>query len=197
MNSISDILDVMLVGRKKIGSLTISAVITEAYTDDVTVTNLPVETNATISDHAYMNPRQIVMKCGWSNADTSALFGAAAVAFDTTGANSMVGGTYIDAVYSKLLQLQADHELLDIVTTRRKYSNMLVTSLSLETDNASGAALPISVTLQQVNVVNTKSTTLPPRANQARPAATAETQSMGTKSALPARPARGGSFTPS
>ncbi|RRA01115.1 phage baseplate protein [Burkholderia cepacia] len=197
MTSLSDILDVTLVGSKKIGSITISAMIEEIHSDNLVITEHPTANGAPINDHAYVRPRELVLKCGWSNSDYSALLGAASVAFDTTGANTMTTGSYIDAIYSKLLQLQAARELIDVVTTRRKYSNMLVQGLTVVTDKQSSAALMITATMRQMIIVNTKTTKLPPRANQASPAATAETQNTGVKSPVLATPSPGGSVTPS
>ncbi|MBU9380640.1 phage baseplate protein [Burkholderia gladioli] len=197
MTTISDVLDVTLTGGKSIGGVPISAVVEEIYNDDIVITDHPVEKDTPINDHAYQMPRQVVMKCGWSNADYSALLGAASVSFDPTGANTMATGTYVDAVYSKLLKLQADFQLLDVTTTRRKYKNVLIRGLTLVVDPKTSSSLMVTATLKQVNIVSTKATTLPPRANQANPAATAETQSAGAKSATPATPAPGGSVSPS
>ncbi|WP_446902992.1 phage baseplate protein [Burkholderia sp. YIM B11467] len=196
MTTQSDILDVTLVGSKKIGSVRIAATIEEVYSDEVVVTEHPVETGAPVNDHAYMRPREYVIKCGWSNADYEALLGAAVVPFDDTGANSMATGTYVDAVYSQLLQIQSIRKPIDIVSTRRKYSNMLIGTISVVTDQKSGSALMLTASLKQVNIVSTQATKLPPRANQANPAATAETQNAGAKSAVPATPAPGGSVSP-
>ncbi|HEM8999479.1 TPA: hypothetical protein U2T46_001524 [Burkholderia cenocepacia] len=196
MSTLSDILDVTLVGSKKIGSVTISAAIEEVYSDEVIVTEHPVENGAPVNDHAFMRPREILMKCGWSNADYQALLGSAVASFDDTGANTMATGTYVDAIYSQLLQIQAKRERVDVVTTRRKYSNMLITGLSVVTDQKSGSALMLTASLKQVIIVSTQATKLPPRANQANPAATAETQNAGAKSAVPATPAPGGSVPP-
>ncbi|UTV56431.1 phage baseplate protein [Burkholderia arboris] len=196
MSALSDILDVMLVGSKKIGSVTIAASIEEVYSDEVVVTEHPVETGAPVNDHAFMRPREILMKCGWSNADYEALLGAAVVSFDDSGANTMATGTYVDAVYSQLLQIQSVRLPIDVVSTRRKYSNMLITGLSVVTDQKSGSALMLTASLKQVIIVSTQATKLPPRSNQANPAATAETQNAGVKSAMPATPAPGGSVPP-
>ncbi len=196
MTTISDVLDVTLTGGKKIGGVPISAIVEEVYSDNVMITEHPIEKDAPINDHAYVRPREIVMKCGWSNADYSALLGSAVVSFDPTGANTMATGTYIDAIYSQLLQLQANSERIDVVTTRRKYSNMLIQGLTVVTDQKSSSALLVTATLKQVIIVSTKATTLPPKANQANPAATAETVNAGVKSAVPATPAPGGAVPP-
>ncbi len=191
---LSDILDVTLVGGKKIGSVTIAATIEEVYSDEVVVTEHPVEDGAPVNDHAYKRQPELLMKCGWSNADYQALLGAPVVAFDDN--SSMSTGTYVDAIYSQLLKIQNLRQPIDVISTRRKYSKMLITGLSVVTDQKSGSALMLTASLKQVTIVSTQATKLPPRANQANPAATAETQNAGAKSAVPASPAPGGSVPP-
>ncbi|MGN4188685.1 phage baseplate protein [Burkholderia gladioli] len=193
MPSVSDLLDVTLVGSKKIGTIAIQALVEEVYSDQLVVTESPIEDGAEIADHAYLRPRELVLKCGWSNSAYEALLGSAVVSFDSTGANSMASSSYIDGVYSRLLQLQSNRERFDVVTTRRRYQNMLLTGLTVTVDPKTSAALMLTASLKQIFVVSTKATKLPPKANQANPAATAETINAGVKSAVPATPAPGGS----
>ncbi|MCM2483372.1 phage baseplate protein [Burkholderia glumae] len=193
MSLVSEQPDVTLVDSKRIGTIAIRALVEEVYTDQLAVTESPIEDGASINDHAFMRPRELVMKCGWSNADYEALLGSAVVSFDATGANSMATGSYVDSVYSKLLQLQSTRERFDVVTTRRRYRNMLLTGLTVVVDPKTSAALMLTATLKQIVVVATKATKLPPKENQIDPAATSETINAGVKSAVPATPAPGGS----
>ncbi|MDD1789104.1 phage baseplate protein [Burkholderia gladioli] len=193
MPSVSDLLDVTLVGSKKIGTISIQALVEEIHTDSLVVTESPIEDGAEIADHAYLRPRELVLKCGWSNSAYEALLGSAVVSFDSTGANSMSSGTYIDGIYARLLKLQADRERFDVVTTRRRYKNMLLTGLTVVVDSKTSQGLMITATLRQIIVVSTKATKLPPKTDQLNPAATSETINAGVKSAVPATPAPGGS----
>ncbi|MNL73606.1 hypothetical protein D3C87_1990870 [compost metagenome] len=63
-------------------------------------------------------------------------------------------------------------------------------------DQKTGEALSVTATLKQIRIVQTQATRLPPKENQASPQATAETQNTGTKAAMPATPAPGGSVPP-
>lgn len=186
--------DVMTITTKTLDQIRIGVTIEETYTDDLMFTQNPVEKGAPITDHAYKSPPKVVIKCGWSNADYAALQKSSAVQFDPLGSTTQPG--YIDEVYSKLLALQASRQVFRAVTSRRNYEKVLLTNLSVTHNDKTSAALMVTATLQQVRIVETRATTLPPRDDQADPSRTAETQNAGSKQATPATPAPGGSVAP-
>lgn len=182
-------LDMILLSSKKIGDITISATLEEVYHDELTITEHPVENGANINDHAFKRPNEVIIKCGWSNADYTAILGGTPAKVN----NGMPAtSTYVDAVYSQLLALQESRKPFDLVTCRRQYSNMLIQSLMVINDDKTSGALMVTATLREVIIVKTKATTLPPRDVQEDPAATAETENKGTKAPVPATPAPGG-----
>lgn len=69
---------------------------------------------------------------------------------------------------------------------------MLMTSLVQTTSVKSEYTLEVEATFKQIIIVDTHSTHLPPSADQARPAATAETSDAGTQQAVVGVPAPGG-----
>ncbi|WAL85279.1 hypothetical protein OYT13_13815 [Pandoraea sp. XJJ-1] len=184
----------MTIIPKTLGTIRIGVTIEEVYTDELQITEHPVEQGAQITDHAFKRQPDVVLKCGWSNADYAALLGSSVVQFDNFGSTTQSG--YIDAVYSKLLELQASRIPFDAVTSRRKYSNALLQGLRVVHDAKTSGALMLTATLRQIRIVQTKATKLPPRDSQADPSRTAETQNTGSKQAVPATPAPGGSVTP-
>jgi len=192
--SILDFFDVMTIIPKTLGTIRIGVTVEELYSDELQITEHPVEQGAQITDHAFKRQPDVVLKCGWSNADYSALLGSSVVQFDNFGSTTQSG--YIDAVYSKLLDLQQSRVPFDAVTSRRKYSNVLLQGLRVVHDAKTSGALMLTATLRQIRIVQTKATTLPPRDNQADPSRTAETQNTGSKQAVPATPAPGGSVSP-
>lgn len=192
--SILDFFDVMTIIPKKLGTIRIGVTVEEVYNDELQITEHPVERDAPITDHSFKRQPDVVLKCGWSNADYSALLGSSVVQFDQFGSTTQSG--YIDAVYSKLLALQATRVPFDAVTSRRKYSNVLLQGLRVVHDAKTSGALMLTATLRQIRIVQTKATRLPPRDDQADPSRTAETQNTGSKQAVPATPAPGGSVTP-
>ncbi|QYY33430.1 hypothetical protein K2O51_22955 [Cupriavidus pinatubonensis] len=178
---------------KRLGSITIPVTFEEAYQDELQITEHPVEKGAEINDHAFKRQPEVVIKCGWSNADLKALAGTLQAIFV---GGSLPTADYISTVYSQLLALQELREPFDVVTSLRQYDSMLFKSLGVVKDQKTGLALSVTATLKEIRIVQTQATTLPPRENQADPAATAETQNTGVKAATPATPAPGGSVPP-
>ncbi|VVD75642.1 hypothetical protein PAQ31011_00856 [Pandoraea aquatica] len=192
--NILEFFDVMTIIPKSLDEIRIGVTIEETYTDDLMFTQFPVEKGAPITDHAYKSPPKVVIKCGWSNADYAALKASGAVSQFPQGSTTQSG--YIDTVYSQLLALQASRRPFRAVTSRRNYDAMLLTSLSVTHNDKTSEALMLTATLQQLRIVETRATTLPPRDDQADPSRTAETQNVGSKQATPATPAPGGSVAP-
>lgn len=188
------ILDLIFLNTKKsIGKIEIMAVVEEVHNDELTITEHPVERGAPISDHAFKRPAEVTLKCGWTNASFTALSGAIKESFL---GGSMSKSDYISSVYSQLLALQQSRELIDVVTSKRLYSNMLLQGLTVVTDPKTSEALMATATLREVIIVTTQATTLPPRNQQADPSKTAEAIDGGTKSAVTATPSPGGAVPP-
>lgn len=179
----------------------------EKHTDDLEITEHPVEQGAMISDHAYKRPAKLVMNLGWSNSPSSSgslingLIAGAAANSRTVNTIANVGGlvqgalgiqsalngsdaNQIQAIYQSLLRLQEARALFVIYTAKRVYVNMVCESLVTETDFKSANALPITMTCKQVILVNTQTVQLP-KATQATPQATASPIDKGTKTLAP------------
>lgn len=181
--------------RRSIGTLVAEATIKEVSTDELQITEHPVAVGASIVDHAFKKPAQVVIECGWSNSSLSSVVGIKA-ARTTLSGGDVFGSDYVSAVYNRLLALQDSREPFDVFTGKRVYRNMLMISLALTTDAKSDHALMVSVTCKQILITHTESMTLPPRHNQADPAATSEIVNSGTRQIATAFPAPGGSWTP-
>lgn len=151
--------------KRALGPLTMHCVVEEGHSDDLEITEHPVEQGATINDHAYKKPAEVTLRGGWSNSSKEA------------GGNE----GYVREMYAKLLELQEKREPFDLVTGKRAYKNMLIQSLAVTTDQTSETILLITATLKQVNIVQTQATTMPPRKVQKNPAKTGGTTDKGTK----------------
>lgn len=152
----------------------------EHHTDEMQITDHPVEKGAIISDHAYKLPAEVRITCGWSNSPSKAtgLIGAAvgaaaalggtpaavlAAALPTVGAiqstmSTLVGSDsgQVKAIYQKLLELQSSGVPFDILTGKRSYKNMLFKSLSVTTDQETENALMVVATCRQVLIATTR-----------------------------------------
>lgn len=183
-----------LTPKGKIGPIEIQASLEEILSDTLQVTEHPVEKGASITDHSYMRPSEVVLHCGWSNSSAQALLGAAS-AFVNGGGSPR--SDYISGIYSQLQALQQSRERFSITTSKRLYTDMLIIGMQVTTDNRTSESLMVSITCRQVIIVSTRATTMPPRASQALPMKTGEMVSRGVVTPIPFTPSPGGAIPPS
>jgi hypothetical protein len=133
--------------RRSIGGLYAQVTIDEQHTDEVQITDHPVEAGAPISDHAFSRPQQIAITAGWSKA----------TAYDLSAESG---------VYGLLLSLQTSFQPFDIYTGKRHYKNMLIERLAVTTDQHNEFTLIANIVCRQVIIVNTTSTTVAGKSDQ-------------------------------
>lgn len=163
-----------------IGPMLPDVTVEEAHRDSLIITDHPVEQGSVISDHAFKRPAELVIRAGWSNSSPQAggILGLL---------NPLGGGWsgYAQEIYQELLSLQAAREPMDVITGKRLYSNMLIQDLTTVTDEKTENVLLITIRLREVILVQTMSTTLPPKSDQAQPQNTASVESAGSKQLTP------------
>lgn len=182
--------DMVRLSSRRMGDVDICVSIEEVHHDELQITEHPVERGAAITDHAFKRPSEVVIKCGWSNADYAALN---ETRLSLQSGAGLPGETYVDGVYKRLLKLQSDRVPFDVTTSRRQYKNMLLQGLVVTTDAKTSGALMVTATCREVIIVSTKAAVLPERADQADPKATAEIVDRGAQAAVPGVPSPGGS----
>lgn len=158
--------------QRKIGSITADVTISETHNDQLTITSHPVEQGAAITDHAYKNPAQVQCVIGFSNSSNQA------------------GGDqqYVNEMYQAFITMQLNRDLIDVLTGRRNYTNMLVAGVSLTTAQDTENSAIITVSLQEVILVQTQTVTVPPNDTQQNPQQTASSTNSGVKQAVPVTP---------
>lgn len=179
------------------------ATIEEVHHDKLDITEHPVEQGATISDHAYKRPAEVVIFMAWSDSPSpensiaqqgigiaATLLGRAArvvagVAASIGPAQSLLRGNSVPQskiIYNKLLALQESRVLFDIYTGKRVYNNMLFESLNVTTDVKTENALFLRASCKQVIIVNTQTVQVPVNiAAQSMPEKTTPVQNTGRK----------------
>lgn len=145
-----------------IGTIAVQVVVDENTTDTLTITKQPVQQGASITDHAYMEPTVF----------------AHTIYFAAPG---FTGGDSLGQVYQQLLKLQSSATPFTIVTPKRVYSNMLLTTLSQTTDKNTENCLSIHASYQQVILVPVIAASVP-RSAQKSAGSTGATQNTGQKS---------------
>lgn len=150
-------------------------VLHEHHDDEMVVTEHPVERGAPIADHTYKKPETLSVRFGWS--DSSALLNQA------VSLSLLSGLTSITDVYAKLLEEMEKGTLFEVSTGKRRYTDMLITSVSVKTEEDTETALIVDITFQKVNFVTTTETdgSVASVASQAMAKDTAAPRSLGDR----------------
>ena len=128
-------------------------VIRQDHDQSITKTMHPVQTGASISDHAYAEPAQLVIEIGMSDAMDAYQPGI------WTGA-----ATKSTSAFQILLAMSYARIPVVITTKLRTYQNMLITQITAEETNETFASLKARVRFGEIFMANTQS-----QANSARP----------------------------
>lgn len=125
---------------RNIGGFIADVTIEEDHTDELVITEHPVERGAETTDHAYKRPSTVVITAGWSNSSLAAL------------GNPF----YVNLVYDQFLALQRSLQPFDIVTGKRIYDNMLIRRISVKTDEKTENALIATFECQEILISDTQ-----------------------------------------
>jgi hypothetical protein len=128
------------------------AVISEQHSDEMRITEHPVDVGAAISDHAYKAATQVVCTFGWS--DSSRLVNSALAGSFLRGVDT------IDEVYKKLVEIQDRRLPVRLSTARRTYETMLIQDLKLDTTKETYNAIVVEITFLELVIVAAQTVTL-------------------------------------
>jgi Dit-like phage tail protein len=161
---------------RSIAAIVPDVTIDEHHSDRLEITTHPVSDNTPISDHAFMQPASVTMRCGWTNANPLAgitesvggvlgsVFSGGFVPPSFSGGMGTIGNPFNSAtetrardVYNRLLALQKTREPFVLSTGKRRYPSMLITDISVTTDRHSEYSLMCEVHMQEVVRVAFKS----------------------------------------
>lgn len=146
--------------QRTIGPITVNVVVDENTTDTLTVTKQPVQQGASINDHAFMEPTIFSHKIFFS-------------------ANLNLS---LSKLYQQLLTLQSARTPFTIITPKRIYNNMLMSTLIQHTDKQTENTLSLVCAYTSVILVPI-GTLQVSRSNQGNAAKTGQTVPSGKKSA--------------
>jgi hypothetical protein len=124
------------------------AVFSENHSTQSTITQHPVQTGASISDHAYMMPATVTLEIGMSDAMVSF----------AQGQWGSQQGRSINA-YQQLMTWQQSRTVLELNTNLNIYENMLIEQVVAPRDNKTMTSLKATVTLKQIMVATTANIT--------------------------------------
>lgn len=160
--------------QRTIGPIQVQVIVDEKTTDTLTVTKQPVQQGASITDHSYLEPTVFSATAFFKDNSLSLLGELNSFTSPSTG---------LAKIYQSLLTLQSSRAPFNIVTPKRIYSSMLMTALSQTTDKNTENCLSVSMSFQQIIIVDVTTTNVP-RTRQRNAGRTGATQPAGAKSAL-------------
>jgi len=127
--------------RYNLGGWFFDAVLSAQHTLQLTVTSDPIQLGSSITDYAYVQPRQLVLQIGTSDSAKSFIPGQ----FDGGPSRSVNAYQVLKALAFQRIPVQ--------VTTRLEtYQNMIVQEVQATEDNTTASALNATVTLQEILV---------------------------------------------
>lgn len=161
-------LDTVLIQPKRgIGNFSAQVTIEEEHVDEMTITDHPVEIGSRISDHAFLQPAELVIKCGWSDSPSNVgLLKGLVGAYDQTiaGVNAITdqfnSSMRSKDFYEGLRKLQALREPFTVWTGKREYSNMLIKSIRTTTNKETENSFIATIALRQVMLTTTQTVIL-------------------------------------
>jgi hypothetical protein len=137
--------------KVNIGGLVFDATLKTDHNSKVTATSHPIESGASISDHAFVEPSEVSFEVGVSDAEVNnGTFGS--------------GERGVKA-FQELLKLQMSRKLIKAVTRLRSYSNMLITSVSAPDDYTTMNAFKAMIMLREIPVVGTSTVSVSERSS--------------------------------
>lgn len=190
-------LDILISPPRGFGGIVPDVVIQESHSDNLAITEHPVEMGAPISDHAYLRPAEVKVRAAWSP-NSPALGGILGTIIPVSqglvsGISQLFNGgeSYLNEIYQQLLALQESREPFELTTGKRTYEQMLIESIAVETDQATENVLMVSIHFRQVIIVKTVTASATPQAEeeaQAAPEETTAPESTGEQTPVEAPP---------
>ncbi len=165
-----NLLSPAIIWQRNIAGFVADVTVEEHHRDELVVTENPVEQGAAITDHAFKKPARVTLRVGYSNSSLASLG-------DTT---------YVQDWYAQFLALQAGRAPFNVLTGKRSYTNMLMTSIETMTDEKWENASLFTVECREIILVTTQTVSVPPSANMKAPGINGATQNNGTSSLAPA-----------
>jgi len=162
---------------RQIGTIIPDCAVEERHTDLITITQHPVERGSPINDHYFRAPSEVILRWGWSNSSPQNAFSGGALGI-LTAAIGFGSESYANEIYEDLLKLQLSGKTFELVTGRKTYPRMMMTSLTTETNNATTYGLSIEAVCTEVIITQTRTVTYQPETQQ-DPKTTAATAAPG------------------
>lgn len=144
--------------NSKIGDIVIDVAVSEHHSMGADITDRPVEDGADVSDGVLQRPDEVTLEVLWT---------------DVPGGDGLAVADRSKRIWQQLRELKESGQPVDVLTSLRSYSNVVITSIETRKDRRTGFTVPASVTLRQVKIASQETIQVPPAfvAKKQRPGA--------------------------
>ena len=154
---------------RTLAGLAFDIVLSESESAEVTVTDHQIETGAQVSDHAYLNPREVELEIGQGTIE------------NLDDPREML---------ESLRKVMEAREPVELYTGKTYYPAMLITSLQVNTDHTTENVLMATIRCREVTIVDTAEVDASqlkeaPKKRQKIPQKTKMATNRGTQNAAP------------
>jgi len=125
--------------KGKIGTLELDVVLEEQHNYDAAVTQYPIETGESISDHVNLNPIRLTMRGFITQTPVQLL-----------NLSTILGDDLIQTAFDKLIEIRDNKDVVDVVSGLKVYSDMIMNRLSIPRDNRTGQSLQFTAEFTQI-----------------------------------------------
>jgi hypothetical protein len=157
----------LFTNQSKIGELFIDGTHLETIDYSSEITNHPIETGSSISDHIYINPLKVKMEGSITEASVDIIGTVKDIAglFDGNLLNNAVNkfkgnSTKLTAAYELLKDLHASKSLVTVINYLDTFDNMVIETLTFPRDNKVGNRLFFEITLKQITLASVKTVSI-------------------------------------
>ena len=166
--------------RGRVGLVEFDATVRELHTKESEITDHPIEDGSVITDHVRTRPDAIEINGVVS--DTPIVFRASLAAFSPLTDDNSPAQNRVEIAYAELNRIQDEGEQVDVFTTLREYTGMVIHSSSVPRDARLGNSLDVTLRLRQITVAETERVDAPVPVTKANE----ESSNQGKQTTTPA-----------
>jgi len=135
--------------RGKIGSLELDAILEEQHSFSSEVSQYPIETGESISDHIALNPESVMMRGFITNTPVDFINALTDLAF---------GADLVQTAFDKLIEIWKSKEVVTVVSGLKVYDNVVLRKLSIPRDRTTGQSLRFKAEFVEMITTNSSLT---------------------------------------
>ena len=125
--------------KGKIGTLELDVVLEEQHEYDSEVTQYPIESGESISDHVNLNPVRLTMRGFITQTPVQFL-----------DRNTILGNDLVQTAFDKLIEIRENKDVIDVISGLKVYSDMIMNRLSIPRDPRTGQSLQFTAGFVQI-----------------------------------------------